>query len=250
MGYTDNWTQEQKDKFVQKQREKQLALIAPVGDQQKLAEYSKTLNFKPKEYSLKEEKKIFLDELISRTKKNSDIVLNTILEEKDYQDCCNLLIDYCFGFENEKLKDRGGIYIWAQPGAGKSCLVLTAGTLLNNLRTLKGNGWKRHVWYNMVEDISKHIRGEKPDLTYSFDVSIILDDFTEKINQVNSFDYKFSLNEVIQNRYEKWRSKDFKTLITSNIHPDDFSNFMDSRSITRFKEQYLLIELLGKNKRV
>lgn len=248
---TNQVTQEQMDAYNDKWKKKQADLYnVPVIDPEKAKEYKAKMDSEPKIYEPEEAREIFRLAIASAALKTVKEINQSMIDEPEYRSACGILRDYCFGFENKALNEIGGIYICGEPGTGKTCLLIAACNTLNNLSLLKTNGWKRHTWFNMTNDISKKIKGENPDLTYNIDCSIILDDMTERINQVNHFDYKFSLNEIIQNRYNQWKSRKYMTIISSNIHPAQFNKLLDERSISRFKEQYLLIELLGKNKRI
>lgn len=247
---TNNPSQEQMDSFNKKWEERTKAQFE-VEPNEKLLEYSKTLhNSEKKKYTRDEAKSIFWEKLLSATLLPSNIVYQFIKEEDDYAELINLLIDLIFGFENDQLKNKGGIYMWSEPGVGKSTLMATS---YNIAAILYGVALSPSIvrWQNMRNDISQKLKSDNSvDLTYFTEGNLFLDEFTEKINQVSHYgDYKYSLNEVIQNRYDSWKSKGHWTVIGTNIYLDQLYPLIDLRSKTRIEEQYLIINLLGKNKR-
>jgi len=247
---TNNPTQEQIDSFNKKWEERTKEQFEAKPNEA-VIEYSKSLqNLTKKSYTRNEAKKIFYDKLLTVTNLPASQVSRFIKEESDYAELINLLIDLIFGFENKKLEGKGGIYIWSEPGVGKSTLMATG---YNISAVLFGVALKPSVvrWQNMRNDISQKLKNnDSVDLTYNTEGNLFLDELTEKINQVSHYgDYKYSLNEIIQNRYDSWKSKGHWTVIGTNIYMDQLNPMIDLRSKTRIEEQYLIINLLGKNKR-
>jgi len=174
-----NPTQEEMDLFNKKWKERtKRNNDLPVIDPQVAKEYSEKIKAEPKTYSPEEAREIFRKGLSAATLKPVSEINKVMSEEETYKNACSIIRDYCFGFDNIQLKDRGGIYICGEPGTGKTCLLITACNILNNLSILKCNGWKRHNWFNMTNDISNKVKGQNPDLTYNIESSILIDDMT------------------------------------------------------------------------
>jgi hypothetical protein len=245
-----NATVEEITAFNRRWEERQKELFA-TPQNEKIVEYSKTLNsISKKTYTRDEAKQIFFKKLLTVVLADKEKIINFIRSEKDYAELINLLIDLVFNFDNEALKNKGGIYIWSEPGVGKTSLMATACNIASVLHSVAMNP-NIVKWHHMRNDISIKLKNANDvDLTYLIEGNLFLDELTEKINQVNHYgEYKYSINEIIQNRYDLWKSKGYWTVIGTNIFSDDLKQMVDTRSWTRFEEQYLIINLLGKNKR-
>lgn len=257
---TQQVSQEQMDAFNEKWRQKTEERLSPLPVTKKTKEYWDKVNSMPdhpvkKQYTEHEAKLIFWKYLVSVIGKPKNEVSAYIAANKSYSDACKILIDFIFGFQNEKINGKGGLYFWSAPGIGKTTLLRAAIQAAHiSFDVIRRPGIV--MWSSMTRDISKKIVGHEVDLTYANESHLFLDDLTEKINQVSHYgDYKYSMNEIIQNRYELWKTKELFTFISSNILIDDLKpgtlfSFMDGRSIDRFKEMFTVVELYGKSKRI
>lgn len=257
-------TQAEMDAFNEKWRKKTEEQFAPLPMNEFSKEYWNKINSMPDEptpiqFSEDEAKKMFWKYLKVLIAKPESVIAKYVAEEKSYREACTILTHFIFGIPNPKLEGKGGIYLSSAPGLGKTMLMGAAINCANIIwkTTRNPNATK---WQIMPKDISLKLKGENDiDLTYSHESNLFLDDMTEKINQVSHFgDYKYSLNEIFQNRYELWKSKGLRTLISSNIvsdeigsgHPGTLQSLLDGRSKDRFREMFCVIELFGKSKRV
>lgn len=257
---TTQVTQEQMDAFNAKWRQRTEEQFAPLPMTEKSQEYWDKVNSLPdhpvkKQYSEDEAKLIFWKYLVSVIGKPGKEISDQIRADQSYSNACKIIIDFIFGLPNETINGKGGLYFWSDPGLGKTTLLRAAiqsAHIAFNVIKMPGIV----LWSSMTKDISKKIGGHEVDLTYANESHLFLDDLTEKINQVSHYgDYKYSMNEIFQNRYELWKSKGLFTLISSNIvvsdkTPGTLFSFMDGRSIDRFKEMFTVVELYGKSKRI
>lgn len=245
-------TQEQIEAYNQKARQwtnKHTETLFDLPEKSdKQIEYEKQLSKQKKPATREDVKATFFHYMVLKCLKSREEVLSIIKPEQDYIDACKIFVDYLF--DPDSLSE-GGIWLFSEPGVGKSTILISAFNTHQALQYGERNYNDWPAWSNMKTDISNHVNGKEVDLTYLKQNTLYLDEFTERINQCNKYDYKFSLNEVIDNRYDLWLSKGLKTFVTSNIHPEQpgIEKFMDSRSTSRIKEQYKIINLLGKNKR-
>lgn len=260
-------TQEQIDAFNEKWqnniRTKQV--FEPLPQSEETKKYWEMVNGlqekKKREWTKYEAKELLLRYLyvsIGKADKNESIesfksrINEVIKSEKTYIDALRLLTDFVFKFENPQLTGRGGIIIWSAAGIGKTTILRAAcqcAYVVWNL-ILKPGSIRYH---SMVDDISKKINGGEVDLFYNYEGHLFLDDISEKINQVSHYgDYKFSLNELFQVRYELWKNKGYNTVITTNLHPSDengLDKFIDQRTRDRIREMYSVCMMYGKSKR-
>ena len=257
---TQQVSQEEMDAFNAKWRKRTEEQSEPIQVNEKTKEYWAKVNSMPdhpvkKEYTEEESKLIFWKYLVSVIGKPGKEISEQIRADKSYSEACKILIDFIFGLPNETIANKGGLYFWSVPGIGKTTLLRAAIQSAHiSFNVIKNPGIV--FWSSMTKDISKKIGGHDVDLTYADESHLFLDDLTEKINQVSHFgDYKYSMNEIIQNRYELWKSKGLFTFISSNIAIDDnkpgtLFSFLNGRSIDRFKEMFTVVELYGKSKRI
>ena len=256
---TEQVTQAQIDAYNAKWRKRTEEQFAPRPVTEKSKEYWEKVNSMPdhpvkKTYTEIEAKQVFWKYLVSVIGKSGAEISEQIKQDQSYSLACKLIIDFIFDLPNETLRGKGGLYFWSNPGIGKTTLLRAAIQSAHiSFNVIKNPGIV--LWSSMTRDISKKIGGHEVDLTYANESHLFLDDLTEKINQVSHYgDYKYSMNEIIQNRYELWKSKGLFTFISSNIVLDDTKpltlfSYMDGRSIDRFKEMFHVVEIYGKSKR-
>ncbi|MBK9723422.1 MAG: hypothetical protein IPO78_17800 [Saprospiraceae bacterium] len=245
-----NPTQAEMDAFNAKWDSKKNELFTVPEKSETQIQYEKSLGkTERKKYTKDEAKKIFFDRICSVSLIDQKTVAKFIKEDLDYQRAANCLVDLIFSYQGGEIEGKGGIYLASEPGVGKTTLMASAVNVSNVINLVTHNP-NFNLWQNMRVDISQKLKGKNEDLTYIQESNLYLDEFTEKINQVSHYgDYKYSLNEVIQNRYDLWKSKGYYTVIGSNLFEPVLFEMLDQRSISRFKEQYLVINMLGANKR-
>ena len=260
---TQQPTQAEMDAFNEKWRNKVEEQFAPLPMNEASKNYWNKVNSMSDQPQLKtfseaEAKAIFWKYLKVAIGKPESEIIKFMAEEPSYREACEILTHFIFGIENPKLEGKGGVYLASAPGIGKTTLMVAGINCATKAWGLYQNPGVTK-WAVMPKDISKKIAGDNEiDLTYSHETNLFLDDLTEKINQVSHYgDYKYSLNEIFQNRYELWKTKGLRTIISSNIvsdeigsgHPGTLQSLLDGRSRDRFGEMFYVIELFGKSKR-
>lgn len=147
----------------------------------------------------------------------------------------------------------GGFLLSSPPGIGKTKLI-QAFQLMSKIFGGKLNkGEFEYLDMNLM--ISNFVNQIKEDLTYYHRQNIIVDEVSERLNHVNNFSFKFSLDLFFENRYNLWKASGFKTIIATNISPIKveglvtLEDLLSERALDRIKEMYHIEILFGKSKR-
>lgn len=162
---------------------------------------------------------------------------------------CDLLGWY---FKTSDFK-KGGFYVYSPPGVGKTSIMKT---LLHMAMIYGKKENMGNVEYNdMNRMISLHKSGVRQDFTFYSDQHVIIDDLSERMNNVTHFSDKYDISEIIESRYTAWKNTGKHTIITSNLFPDksdsliSIKSMLTERAIDRFREQYQIVYLTGDSKR-
>ncbi|MEP7197238.1 MAG: hypothetical protein ABI851_12020 [Saprospiraceae bacterium] len=185
-----------------------------------------------------------LSESDYRSKTKSDPELKSLIQS---------LIDWYF---KNTLSKKGGFLIYSTPGVGKT-KVVKALYLMSLLFGTKSNQNKIE-FFDLNRMIGKHNSGANQAQDFSFLVNenIIIDELSERLLNVQSYGYKYSLSEVFENRYSIWQGSGASTIITTNIFPfktvgiNSLQEMVGERAYDRIKQQYEVIILTGESKRV
>jgi len=239
---------------------KEKNIVKPQPVTEKEIEYAKKIsNMQEVELTKEEQKKSILNALKAVLLNGSTETIKKIfIQDPELKELYYTLLEFYFG---EKYTEKGGLYIFSETGVGKTTAVRAIWFLSQYLTTGIKNGGKYEI-QSMGNLIRQRNTGVDNDLSFSLKSHLIIDELSEKINNVQSFGYKHSLSDVIEARYDLWKSHGFKTIITTNLiadvedinYPDiirngGISQYIDGRSIGRIKEQYHIINLTGKSKR-
>lgn len=162
---------------------------------------------------------------------------------------CDLLNWY---FKTIEFK-KGGFYVYSPPGVGKTSLMKT----LLHMSMVYGKKENMGVveYNDMNRMISLHKSGIRQDFTFYSDQNVIIDDLSERMNNVTHFSDKFDISEIIESRYTAWKNTGKHTIITSNLFPEksdsliSIKSMLTERAIDRLKEQYQIVYLTGESKR-
>ena len=179
------------------------------------------------------------DEYHSKTKNDPELVA-----------FINSLLNWYFKVGDFK---KGGFYVYSPPGIGKTSLMRA----LFHLSMLYGkkNNMGTVLFHDLNKMIGLHKRGERQDFSFYNGENIIIDDLSERMNNVVHFGDKYDISEIIESRYSVWKNTGKNTIITSNIYPLKSSSMLSmhsmitARSIDRLNEQYEIIILTGESKR-
>lgn len=205
--------------------------------------------------NLQKQKIIFDDLYRSVLKVGIDLDEVTYFEKtKNDLDLKNLINDLLNWYFKVEKFNKGGFYIYSPPGVGKTSLMKT----LLHLSMIYGRKDNMgSVEYNdMNRMIAMHKSGQRQDFTFFSDQHVIIDDLSERMNNVVHFNDRFDISEIIESRYTAWKNTGKHTIITSNLFPEkndslmSIKSLMTERAIDRFKEQYQIVMLTGDSKRV
>lgn len=264
-----NPTQSEIDAFNEKWQNNIRTKFAfePLEQSEATKEYAKKLKEMPekkrREFTVEQAKELFMRYLlvtIGKKEKSQTVedfknqVYASVKSNDTYAEAMRLMVDMIFGFDNKKLEGKGGIILWSAPGIGKTTILRAAcQTSLIVWDCIYKPGTV--AFHSMYRDIADKINNRESDLTYSMNCHLFLDDVTEKLNQMSHYgDYKYSLNELIQNRYELWKTKGWLTFLSTNLYPGGnepggLMELLDSRSKDRIREMYLIQNMYGESKR-
>ena len=148
---------------------------------------------------------------------------------------------------------KGGFFIYSTPGVGKTKMVKALSLLSKYVANSKNMG--RIEFCDIARMIGKHNTGDHQDFSFLTNENLIIDDLSERVNNVQSFGYKYSLAEIFENRYNVWQSNGKGTVITTNIFPFksevvmSLQEIVGDRAMDRIKQQYEIILLTGESKR-
>ncbi len=219
------------------------------------AYWDRVHNKQPNIISLQKQRIIFDDLYRSVLKVGTDIEEFTYFEKTkndvDLKGFINDLLNWYFKVDTFK---KGGFYIYSPPGVGKTSIMKTL------LHMSMIHGRKENMgsveYKDMNRMIAMHKSGERQDFTFFSDQHVIIDDLSERMNNVVFYNDKFDISEIIESRYTAWKNTGKHTIITSNLFPEKSDNLMSikslmtERAIDRFNEQYQIVLLTGESKRI
>lgn len=206
-------------------------------------------------FDLQKQRIIFDDLYRSILKVGEDIDEVTYFEKTKKDTELKVFINDLLGwyFKTSDFK-KGGFYVYSPPGVGKTSIMKT----LLHMSMIYGKKENMgSVEYNdMNRMISLHKSGVRQDFTFFSDQHVVIDDLSERMNNVTHFSDKFDISEIIESRYTSWKNTGKHTIITSNLFPEkseslmSIKSLMTERAIDRFNEQYQIVYLTGESKRI
>lgn len=182
---------------------------------------------------------------------SEDVYSKTLNEDHELRNLILELINWYFDIES----NIGGFIISSAPGTGKTIIAKAIRQFSYRCSYLY-NINKVFEFYDLNRMIGKHNSGEHQDFSFFQNENIIIDELSERINNVNNYGYKYSLSEIFENRYNVWQTSGMKTLITTNIYPyhseeiTSIESMVGERAWDRIKQQYQIRLLSGESKRV
>lgn len=181
---------------------------------------------------------------------SEEVYLKTLSEDHELRNLILELINWYY----DKNSSVGGFILSSAPGTGKTIIAKAFRHMsfvcdLHELNSL-------FEFYDLNRMIGKHNSGEQQDFSFFQNQNIIIDELSERINNVNNYGYKYSLSEIFENRYNVWQTSGMKTIITTNIYPyhteeiTSIESMVGERAWDRIKQQYQIRLLSGESKRV
>ncbi len=229
--------------------------IQPVVTTEKEKEYWEQVHdLTPREYSDFEQLQMFFRAYRGVLKVGFDIEESTYLEKtKKDKELVDTIIKLLRWYFKDPSFKKGGLLIYSFPGVGKTKLVKAISLLSKFVANVKNMG--SIEFCDLARMIGKHNTGDHQDFSFFINENLIIDDLSERVNNVQSFGYKFSLAEIFENRYNIWQSSGKGTIITTNILPFRADNVLSihdlvgDRAMDRINQQYEIILLTGESKR-
>lgn len=175
---------------------------------------------------------------------------------------CNLISELLKWFFMEKNNDIGGFLICSAPGVGKTQVMRALSSISHLFRQPKYKTQGIIKYISFDAEISAHLKSKESTTDFTFHIleNIILDDLSEKMNDLKTYSFEHSLNNFFKSRYEIWQNHGYKTIITTNMIPDLGNSMegsmetiyknLDTKTLERVKQQYKVFELTGKSKRL
>ena len=175
----------------------------------------------------------------------SDLDQYTIEVIKNY-------IHWLIGSKGGKLDPKKSIYLYGPLGVGKSTIAETGYLVLMYLKYRTDWGNRCYKFISMDELFLETYTEQSLDkIGKVAKGSWCLDELREKHLTYKHYGNEFYiLSDILTARHNLWKRNGTNTIITSNIPPGRLNTVLDDeRLMDRIKQQYEIVELLGKNKR-